>query len=661
MKSNRQTKAASHGNGRIGSQNRELLVGTGVAVCLALLVIGGLYLFGRGESQSSTTNSHRATIQTLADGSMKSSAVPAPLLDDDQRIFATRTPQKIEDRNGNGQTPAAESSRETADANAVSQESLPATPPSGVEQEEESNNPRKLLRKARRQIKAGEGLAALGTSRKIVALVDNVTGRSEIEDKIAEAEAAAEAGQNVDFDSLIQLIESVISPNSWSSVGGAGTVESFAGGVYVATGGLVKPRSRPEASTELGKVRDDARPAEGRNGEAGQTGLRKISLPRLEKEVASRLARGEPLSEEIRYLAGLQEVRYVFVFPEEHDIVVVGPAEEWQMDEFGRAVGRHSGRPVMQLEDLVVILRSCFSDSKDFGLFGCGIYPRTERLQQVQEFLARSAAAGPIEPSQRNRWLGDLRDQLGPQDIEIFGIHPGSRVAHVLVEADYRMKLIGIGLEQASVPGIPSYFDLLGQPDDARLNRPIDTLRWWFTLNYDAILTSDDRDAFELRGDRVQVLSENELLTATGQRVHTGQSDPSNAQFARNFTEHFRALSNRDVNFADLAGIFDSAVVAGLLRGHEIPKSVGWPMSTFLDPDEFVISLNPSPRTVETVMSHRVYRGRHIMAAISGGVHVNPWKVVSADRLLADTEGKLVRLRSGTKPTPTAGAQWWWD
>jgi general secretion pathway protein D len=34
-------------------------------------------------------------------------------------------------------------------------------------------------------------------------------------------------GQAVDFDSLIELIEQTISPNSWSSVGGAGTIEPF--------------------------------------------------------------------------------------------------------------------------------------------------------------------------------------------------------------------------------------------------------------------------------------------------------------------------------------------------------------------------------------------------------------------------------------------------
>jgi hypothetical protein len=624
------------------------------------MIVGGLFYFRGADSRTQRSAAAPAVGTPQQDNASSPARVP-PRIPGDQRITATRRPAMNE-----GQPPdVPESTTGPAKVrdNAGNDSQVNSAQPSAAAEDlpEDDSNPRKLLRKVRRQVKAGEGLAALGTTRRIAALVDKPEARTKLDAKIGEMEGAAGRGQTVDFDSLIELIESTIAPNSWQSVGGAGTVESFAGGVYVDTGGLVQPRAKPEASARLAQVRDDTKSTTSPDTASEQTGLRKISLPRLEREVASRLAKGEALDEEIRYLAGLQEVRYILVYPEDHDIVVVGPAEEWRTDEFGRAVGTQTGRPVMQLEDLAVILRACYSDSQNHGLFGCGIYPRAERLQQVQEFLNRSAAAGPIEPSQRNRWLGELRDQLGPQDIQIFGIHPGSRVAHVLVEADYRMKLIGIGLEPAAVQGIPSYFDLLGQPDDARLDRPIDTLRWWFMLNYDAILTSDQSDAFELRGGRVQVLSENELLTATGQRVHTGQSDPINAQFAKNFTEQYRALSDRDVNFADLAGIFDLAVVAGLLRGYEIPKSVGWTMSTFLDPDEYIVSLNPAPLTVETVLNHRVYRGRHIMAAISGGVHVNPWKVVSADRLQPDSDGSLKRFRSGTEPARPADARWWWD
>ena len=39
----------------------------------------------------------------------------------------------------------------------------------------------------------------------------------------------------------------------------------------------------------------------------------------------------------------------------------------------------------------------------------------------------------------------------GKQDIEVYGLDPRTRAAQVIVEADYRMKLVGMGLE-AGVP-----------------------------------------------------------------------------------------------------------------------------------------------------------------------------------------------------------------
>ena len=61
---------------------------------------------------------------------------------------------------------------------------------------------------------------------------------------------------------------------------------------------------------------------------------------------------------------------------------------------------------------------------------------------------------------------------------------------------------------------------------------PMSVLRWWFTLNYAALSATEGRDAFELKGPGVKVLSENELLTETGERQHTGKSDELNARFA---------------------------------------------------------------------------------------------------------------------------------
>ena len=58
-----------------------------------------------------------------------------------------------------------------------------------------------------------------------------------------------------------------------------------------------------------------------------------------------------------------------------------------------------------------------------------------------------------------------------------------TRVAQVLVEADYRMKLVGIGLEEG-VLGVPSYLDMLKSTTAAP---PLNVLRWWFTMNYKAV------------------------------------------------------------------------------------------------------------------------------------------------------------------------------
>ena len=97
-------------------------------------------------------------------------------------------------------------------------------------------------------------------------------------------------------------------------------------------------------------------------------------------------------------------------------------------------------------------------------------------------------------------------------------------------------------------------------------------LRWWFTLNYDAILTRD-RMAYEFRGQGVKVLSENEHLAAQGQRVHTGDSEPLNRQYAQSFTEHFAELCEKYPIYAELRNICDLALAAALVREEAWPTA----------------------------------------------------------------------------------------
>ena len=60
--------------------------------------------------------------------------------------------------------------------------------------------------------------------------------------------------------------------------------------------------------------------------------MRMISLKGLEQAVKKGLKDGTPgLPEEVRYLAGLQRIEYVFLYPEQNDIVIAGPGEGWKV------------------------------------------------------------------------------------------------------------------------------------------------------------------------------------------------------------------------------------------------------------------------------------------------------------------------------------------
>ena len=175
--------------------------------------------------------------------------------------------------------------------------------------------------------------------------------------------------------------------------------------------------------------------------------------------------------------------------------------------------------------------------------------------------------------------MREFRAAVGKQDIEVFGgLDPQTRAARTLVEADYRMKLVGMGLEEG-VPGVTSYMSLIKSPP-----RDMGVLRWWFTLNYDSIQTSQDHLAFNIRGQGVKVESENEHLTAKGERIHTGESEPLNRQFTESFTRHFGELCAKYPIYAELRNLCDLALAASLVREEGLADKVGWHMAYFGNP-----------------------------------------------------------------------------
>lgn len=464
-----------------------------------------------------------------------------------------------------------------------------------------------------------------------------------------------------DFQPLMDLILGTIQPDSWQDTGqGLGTMQPYAAGVFVDPSGTLK-KIKTEKIKGSAKFREQAQVDSGNRKATWKSELRKISLTRLEKAAQTLAAQGKPVDATMRNMAGIYEIKYLMMFPETGDIVIAGPAGPWEMNEENRPVNAETGKPVLQLDDLVVCLRNAWENN---GKFGCSITPRKDNLVSTKQFLASTKLKG-------KRWAEGIRDALGQQDVEVFGIDSQTHAARVLVEADYRMKLLGMGLE-TTIPGVPSYLDRIKLNADGS-TQPMDVVRWWFTLNYDDIVADSDRTTFTFNGTGVKVLSENEFISDAGDRIHTGKSNGPTEGFARDFTKHFDELAAKYPVYRQLKNVFDLALVANLIRDQDLPGKTEWHRTFFGSEDSgnpdrltYQVRKDRTATQVDSVLNDKILKFRknsstikHHIVGVSGGISYNVHDIISTG-LKADVDGVLAKKSKLAKPEATEVA-WWWD
>jgi hypothetical protein len=501
------------------------------------------------------------------------------------------------------------------------------------------------------QAQSGDFQAARALTRRISEPRERVAARG----RIAQQQALA-GGFGADFQPLMDLIQNE-TEGPWLDIDGVGgTMTEFESGVRVDPNGLLYRLSDKDLTGELAALGARARTADLNADMARPSALRLVSLTRLEQDVARRLAAGQTVVESMRQLAGLSQIQYVFVYPDNGEVVIGGPAEGWRYNEYGMPVGMESGRPTLQLDDLVTVLRTFTDGGRQ--MFGCSIDPRPEGLKELKEFAAASQAKGPLAAGQVRRWAEQLGQKLGRQDISVYGIPGDSRVARVIVEADYRMKLIGVGKLDGG-PHVPDYFEILAK-DPQAASGSLDALRWWLTMQYDSVLHSDDHNAFEVRGSSVKCQSENQFITAQGGRVETGKAEPTNQSFAANFTQHFPELAQRDPVFADLQGVFDLALVAALLQHEQIDDRLNWDMGVFAVDGGYRPASYAVPKETDTVVNHRVFGGQDIVVQVAGGVRADLLSVLTNPEL-NQSSPRLAGVAQQSQPQSLPEGRWWWD
>jgi hypothetical protein len=430
------------------------------------------------------------------------------------------------------------------------------------------------------------------------------------------------------------------SPTAFGQFGNFfGNQNGVVGGVSVDATGTLRSATERERSGLLKELRNSVRAP---SGEVNvPTDLRMISLTKLQSAVEAAVASGRPLSEEIRYLAGLQRIEYVFVYPESKDIVLAGPAEGWVVRDDASVVGATTGRPVIQLENLLIALRNTAATQQ--APMSVSIDPTPEGEVRLRQFLG-SLNGRNFNPSQAEPMM---KKAMGPQIVTLSTIPTDSRMASTLVAADYQMKRYAMGLDQSPVKGMASYLQMI-RNSGASETQP----RWWMACDYDAILHSADRMAWQLTGLGVKALTEDELVAASGRRTQTGKANRAAQAWADNFTRNFDALSSQNAVMGDLRNIMDLNVVATIIDAHELESVAGCDLGLLRSGVQ-----TPSYRTPKAIDPQcsfvRGAAGWTVTA--SGGVEVNPWKMVST---LAKQNEELSAVRSKAS---AGDGSWWWN
>jgi hypothetical protein len=430
---------------------------------------------------------------------------------------------------------------------------------------------------------------------------------------------------------------------SYGQIIGGGFAVNNVGGVYVDAEGLLH---NIDADT-AGKLRDVRQQAlqDVPADLSAYAPLRKVSLARLSDAIRAHVENNTPLTEDVLYLAGLQRIEYVLIYPETQDIVLAGPAEGWRNDKQGNVVGLTTGQPVMVLDDLLVALRAAHAAQK--SVMSCSIDPTPEGTRRLQQLFSQLTGLGP-RPQQT---MKTIEETLGPQVITLTGVPESSHLARVLVAADYRMKRLAMNFEKSPVSGMPSYLTLVKSSTAPEVTT---MPRWWLAPDYQPLLADQEGLAFELRGANVKVMTEDDFIAANGTRQGTGQSSALAQKWADSMTERFGELAKRLPIFGQLQNVMDLAIVAALIEREGLSSRAGCDLSLLQSEQELPTVKLPAPQQVPTQASYVSRRKDYVISA-SGGVQVNQWAEV--ERCERTTTPMAAREQS-ERPTSAA---WWWN
>jgi len=437
----------------------------------------------------------------------------------------------------------------------------------------------------------------------------------------------------------------VLTTTSW---GGIAIRNGGVGGITIDPQGFVRNADAASTKALLDELRNEIKPAEG--AMAVPTGLRMVSLRGLNSAIKDAMQNNlGQLPESVQFLAGLQRIQYVLVYPEQNDIVLAGPGEGWKIKEDGNVVGITTGRPVLRLDNLITALRHV-DQARQVGI-SCSIDPTEEGFQRANVLLNRARQSGgnvslrTLEPA--------LKQAFGPQNVSITGVPDDSHFARVMVAADYKMKRLAMNIDETPVRGMPSFLHMIRTATNIR---PDVNPRWWLACDYEPLARSVDGLAWEIRGQGVKAMTENEVVNDQGQVAATGKVDPRAQKWADLMTDKYAELAEKHAVFGELRNIMDMCVVAALIRKQGLFEKANCQVPMLVDSDQSDLQIAKwnAPKQIAPHCSFlRTNKG--VIVTASGGVQIESWQAVNQEQM----DNAVKSVWSKGVESNSSGEFWW--
>ncbi|MFK7736910.1 MAG: DUF1598 domain-containing protein [Pirellulaceae bacterium] len=444
-----------------------------------------------------------------------------------------------------------------------------------------------------------------------------------------------------DFNTLMNLIQQTVDPDSWLLNGGTSTILPYPAGVYVDPKGHMK-RVRPaeQITKDLFSERTGVV-----HPWRETSSLRTVSLKRLDQAIRMAMQTGLSPDAELLQLAGLSRIQYVKIDVDNEDILLAGPA----------------GNSVLgfELQDLAVVAALISHHTQPLG---CSIEPSDQGIRDAQQLLREPSMTRTLA---RNPKLvvGKMQDAIGSHRVKVFGMAANTGTAVALIDADEHMKRVGFGTEKLADP-VDSYFDHMDRLGGKVPRQSL--IRWWFAFADEPVKTNASGDIFQLPEQCVAVMSEQQWVTQQG-RAPTGASDAAADAFASGMTDRLKELRKSHASYARLSAVFEFSLALQLATETTgLPSLKSWlPALCALGTREAGVAeeleATPTPKTVEGLTTWHKLKNGTVLAVVSGGVKIDTLEIASRktwkeSKFLASS---VIPVQQ--KVPSVAHGNWWWD